>query len=145
MTAVSLPDHTGGATVVGQAAAGRVQVAWFFPRANTPNCAVQARQLISQWAGLAEDGVDVVGVSFDTPADLALWARRLAIPFPLCSATVATAEDLQAARPLADPWREALPARVALITDDNAHVLAHWAVHDVHSFADQVRSALNLR
>ncbi|ABS03192.1 redoxin domain-containing protein [Kineococcus radiotolerans] len=145
MSAAALPNHTGGTTLVGQATPGRVQVAWFFPKANTPGCTVQARQLVASWAALADDGVDVVGVSYDAPDTLATWARHLTIPFPLCTADLAAAHALGAARPEGDPWREALPARVALITDDHGLVIAHWQVHDVHSFVDQVRSALNLR
>lgn len=144
MSARTLQAHDGSTVTVGQASSGRRQVAWFFPKANTPNCTVQARLMAEQWGTLAARGVDVVGVSFDPIPALAAWARQLAVPYPLCSATLADAEALGAARPAEDPWREALPLRVALITDPAGAVLARWLVRDANAFAEQVRAALNL-
>lgn len=142
---VELPAHDGSTVLVGHGAPGRVQVVWWFPRANTPNCIVQARQLVTAWASLAAAGADVVGVSYDTVPDLARWAAALACPFPLCSAALADAEVLAAARPTGDPWRDAVPLRVASIHDDTGAAIARWEVHDVHAFTEQVRSALNVR
>lgn len=61
---------------------GRVLV-YFYPKAMTPGCTVQACQLRDHLAELSAQGVSVVGISTDSPQRLAKFAERDALNFTL--------------------------------------------------------------
>lgn len=63
---------------------GRVLV-YFYPKAMTPGCTVQAQQLRDHQAQLAEQGVITVGISPDAPKRLAKFTERDALNFTLLS------------------------------------------------------------
>ncbi|CUS49233.1 MAG: peroxiredoxin Q/BCP [Idiomarinaceae bacterium HL-53] len=63
---------------------GRVLV-YFYPRAMTPGCTVQAQNLRDQKEALAEKNTIVVGISTDTPKKLAKFVERDALNFTLLS------------------------------------------------------------
>lgn len=61
---------------------GRVLV-YFYPKAMTPGCTVQACQLRDHLAELSSQGVSVVGISTDSTQRLAKFAERDALNFTL--------------------------------------------------------------
>ncbi|WP_333606743.1 thioredoxin-dependent thiol peroxidase [Arsukibacterium sp.] len=61
---------------------GRVLV-YFYPKAMTPGCTVQACELRDHLAELSSQGVTVVGISTDSPQRLAKFAERDALNFTL--------------------------------------------------------------
>lgn len=63
---------------------GRVLV-YFYPKAMTPGCTVQAQQLRDHQAELAAQQVSVVGISPDAPKRLAKFTERDALNFTLLS------------------------------------------------------------
>ena len=63
---------------------GRVLV-YFYPKAMTPGCTVQACALRDSQKTLADAGVQVVGISTDAPARLAKFAERDQLNFTLLS------------------------------------------------------------
>ncbi|RUO72660.1 thioredoxin-dependent thiol peroxidase [Pseudidiomarina sediminum] len=63
---------------------GRVLV-YFYPKAMTPGCTMQAQQLRDHQAQLAEQGVITVGISPDAPKRLAKFTERDALNFTLLS------------------------------------------------------------
>ncbi|EIW90168.1 thioredoxin-dependent thiol peroxidase [Alishewanella agri BL06] len=63
---------------------GRV-LAYFYPKAMTPGCTVQACALRDSQKTLADAGVQVVGISTDAPARLAKFAERDQLNFTLLS------------------------------------------------------------
>jgi peroxiredoxin Q/BCP len=63
---------------------GQVLV-YFYPKAMTPGCTVQACALRDSQSALADAGVQVVGISTDTPARLAKFAERDQLNFTLLS------------------------------------------------------------
>lgn len=63
---------------------GRVLV-YFYPKAMTPGCTVQACALRDSQSALADAGVQVVGISTDAPARLAKFAERDQLNFTLLS------------------------------------------------------------
>ena len=63
---------------------GQVLV-YFYPKAMTPGCTVQACALRDSKAELAAKGVTVVGISTDAPAKLAKFAQRDQLNFTLLS------------------------------------------------------------
>ena len=63
--------------------AGRWLVLYFYPKDDTPGCTKQACHLRDA-PGLVDDpGVSLVGISTDTVASHARFARTLRLPFPL--------------------------------------------------------------
>lgn len=122
---------------------GRLLVRWWFPAARTPGCVRQAQALRAAWSALGDLGVDVVGLSFDSPTTLAEWRAELALPFTLRHASISDAARFGALREVGDPWRSTQAARVATIVDDRGEVLRHWTVKDPDRFADELREALD--
>jgi peroxiredoxin Q/BCP len=79
-----LADHT-GAKVTSQAMAGKPYLLWFYPKAMTPGCTAEGHGLRDQAAAFQAQGVEILGVSFDTPADNATFVRAEGFPFRLLS------------------------------------------------------------
>ena len=63
---------------------GRVLV-YFYPKAMTPGCTVQAQQLRDHQAQLQQHGVITVGISTDAPKRLAKFTERDQLNFTLLS------------------------------------------------------------
>jgi peroxiredoxin Q/BCP len=63
---------------------GRVLV-YFYPKAMTPGCTVQAQQLRDHQAQLQQHGVITVGISTDAPKSLAKFTQRDQLNFTLLS------------------------------------------------------------
>lgn len=61
---------------------GRVLV-YFYPKAMTPGCTVQAQQLRDHAQAFAEHGVQIVGISPDEPKRLAKFTERDDLNFTL--------------------------------------------------------------
>jgi peroxiredoxin Q/BCP len=64
---------------------GRTVVVYFYPAASTPGCTKQACDFRDNLAELNGAGIDVVGISPDTPAKLAKFRDAEQLTFPLLS------------------------------------------------------------
>lgn len=64
---------------------GRRLVVFFYPKAMTPGCTVEACDFRDSYEELLAAGVAVVGVSPDRPEDLARFREKDNLPFPLLS------------------------------------------------------------
>ncbi len=64
---------------------GRRLVVFFYPKAMTPGCTVEACDFRDSYEELLAAGVAVVGVSPDPPEDLARFREKDNLPFPLLS------------------------------------------------------------
>lgn len=80
----SLRDQT-GKQVSSQDLAGKTYLLWFFPKAMTPGCTAEGNGLRDQFPALREAKVEVLGVSFDDPADNAKFVAAQGFPFRLLS------------------------------------------------------------
>src|SRR4029077_11116371 len=80
----SLTDHT-GATVSSRDLAGKTYLLWFYPKAMTSGCTTEGRGLRDSFAGFQERGVEVLGVSFDKPAENRAFVEAEHFPFRLLS------------------------------------------------------------
>ena len=76
-------DH--GKTVSLSDFAGRRLVVYFYPAAMTPGCTTQACDFRDSLDALHAAGVDVIGISPDSPEKLAKFRERDHITFPLLS------------------------------------------------------------
>jgi peroxiredoxin Q/BCP len=100
-----LTDHT-GAKVSSQAMAGKPYLLWFYPKAMTPGCTAEGQGLRDQAAAFQAQGVEILGVSFDTPSDNASFVRAEGFPFRLLSdrdrtLAIAVAAASDASQPVA--------------------------------------------
>ncbi len=62
---------------------GRPSVVYFFPKANSPGCTVEARGFTEHYADFVKAGVAVVGVSVDSVESQRNFRAKCAIPYPL--------------------------------------------------------------
>ncbi len=81
------PDFT-GTTADGSALQlsrfrGQPVVLYFYPKANTAGCTLEARGFTEHYAEFQRAGVAVIGVSVDTVESQQKFTEKCAIPFPL--------------------------------------------------------------
>ncbi len=67
--------------------AGKRYMLWFYPKAMTPGCTIEAQSLRDNYSTLEKAGVVVLGVSFDEPASNKQFVAAEALPFRLLSDT----------------------------------------------------------
>ncbi len=75
----SLPDQDGEEINLADFQGQRVLV-YFYPKAMTPGCTVQACGLRDNMDELKKVGVEVLGISTDKPEKLSRFAPRMAVP-----------------------------------------------------------------
>jgi peroxiredoxin Q/BCP len=84
-----LPDLTGidqdGRPVRLKDLQGKPLLVFFYPKAGTPGCTKEACAIRDVWQRYETAGIRVVGVSHDTVADQAAFAREHGFKFPLVS------------------------------------------------------------
>jgi thioredoxin-dependent peroxiredoxin len=80
----SMSDHTGKA-VSSKDLAGKTYLLWFYPKAQTPGCTAEGRGLRDKIDDFKARGVEVVGVSFDTPEANDAFVKAEGFPFRLLS------------------------------------------------------------
>lgn len=77
-----LPDADGQPVALADYAGHRV-IVYFYPSAMTPGCTTQAIDFSSAADALHAGGVEVLGISPDSPARLAAFRAQEAVSFPL--------------------------------------------------------------
>ena len=80
----TLPDAS-GKTVSPSDFHGKHVVVYFYPKDDTPGCTKEACGFRDSWKDLQRAGIVVLGISADSPASHAEFARKYRLPFPLLS------------------------------------------------------------
>ncbi|PQQ25870.1 thioredoxin-dependent thiol peroxidase [Photorhabdus hindustanensis] len=80
----SLPDQDGETINLSDFEGQRVLV-YFYPKAMTPGCTVQACGLRDEMDTLKASGVEVLGISTDTPSKLSRFVEKEMLNFTLLS------------------------------------------------------------
>lgn len=62
---------------------GKKLVVFFYPKANTPTCTVEACNLRDEYADLKEKGYEILGVSADTQRKQSNFKKKFNFPYPL--------------------------------------------------------------
>ncbi|MGA8542079.1 MAG: peroxiredoxin [Thermoplasmata archaeon] len=62
---------------------GKPYVLYFYPKANTAGCSIEAKGFAQHYPALQRAGIAVVGVSVDSVADQKSFAEKCGVPFPL--------------------------------------------------------------
>ncbi len=60
-----------------------ITLVYFYPKADTPGCTAQACSLRDSFVDLRADGLQILGVSHDTPAAQKKFQQKYKLPFPL--------------------------------------------------------------
>ncbi|MFD2725948.1 thioredoxin-dependent thiol peroxidase [Hyunsoonleella rubra] len=63
--------------------AGKKLVVFFYPKANTPTCTVEACNLRDDYAELKEKGYEILGVSADSQRKQSNFKKKFNFPYPL--------------------------------------------------------------
>lgn len=79
----TLPDQDNHPVNLKQLLQTQDVLVYFYPKAMTPGCTVQACALRDNYAAFVDLNVKVVGISTDSPARLAKFAVRDQLPFTL--------------------------------------------------------------
>ncbi len=66
---------------------GQTVVLFFYPKADTPGCTIQACGFRDSYPVFASKQAVVFGLSPDTPADLAVWRAKQGFPYNLLADT----------------------------------------------------------
>jgi peroxiredoxin Q/BCP len=62
---------------------GKKLVVFFYPRASTPGCTMEACNLRDNYKALTDEGYELLGVSADTERKQANFRNKYKFPFPL--------------------------------------------------------------
>jgi len=81
--ALSLPDQDGKPTDLATYGAEGYLLVFFYPKANTPGCTMQACSLRDAEAQLKERGVKILGISADKPNSQKKFVTEQKLPYPL--------------------------------------------------------------
>ena len=118
-----LADQT-GAMVASTDLAGKTYLLWFYPKAMTPGCTAEGCALRDNFTGFQQAGVEVVGVSFDDPADNAEFIKKHNFPFRLLSDAKKT---LAVAVGAADSPSRLWARRISYLVGPDGRVLKAYA------------------
>jgi len=80
----TLPDADGNPVTLSDLRGKRV-VVYFYPKASTPGCTIQACDFRDNLTALKAAGVEVLGISADPQADLVAFRDEQNLNFPLLS------------------------------------------------------------
>ncbi|TMU56327.1 thioredoxin-dependent thiol peroxidase [Flagellimonas algicola] len=72
---------------------GKKLAVFFYPRANTPTCTVEACNLSDHYAELKDNGYEILGVSEDSERKQTNFRNKFNFPYPLLADTEHTVID----------------------------------------------------
>ncbi len=116
---------------------GRPVVLYFFPRAFTPGCTLEARQFRDAYPEIVEAGAEVIGISTDDHETQCAFAEQEKATFPLIGdADASIARKYDVIWPLLK-----MTKRVTFVIDAEGNIQA--AFHFEMRVAQHVKSVLN--
>jgi peroxiredoxin Q/BCP len=137
----TMPDQAGTSRSSAEFA-GKPYLLWFYPRASTPGCTAEGRGFRDVYAELQDEGLAVVGVSFDAPEANAEFARAEEFPFPLLSDT---SKSLALAVGAADSASQWMARRVSYLVGPDGVVWVAYDTVDPRGHAVQVLAEVRAR
>lgn len=108
---------------------------FWFPKADTPGCTAQAIGLSDQKVAFDDIGCQVVGSSFDTPADMRAFRNSHGLQIILLSDE---RHEVAVAMGAADDITSTHPQRIAYLIDPTGVVRKTYKVDDPEFFAEEV-------
>jgi len=129
----SMPDQS-GKQVSSKDLAGKTYLLWYYPKAMTPGCTAEGNALRDSFPALSAQGVEVLGVSFDEPADNAKFVEAQQFPFRLLSDDGALAVQVGAA----ESRDQATTRRISYLVGPDGKVLRAYGTVNPASHAQEV-------
>lgn len=114
---------------------GRRILLWFFPEADTPGCSLEGRGLRDHREYFDQSAIEVIGVSFDSVADNAAFARKHNFGFRLLSDTT---HQVALAYGACDSLKARYPERISFLIDTNGRIERVYDKVDPRDHAAQV-------
>ena len=114
---------------------GRRILLWFFPEADTPGCSLEGRSLRDHREYFDQSAIEVIGVSFDSVADNAAFARKHNFGFRLLSDTT---HEVALAYGACDSLKARYPERISFLIDTNGRIERVYDKVDPRYHAAQV-------
>jgi thioredoxin-dependent peroxiredoxin len=108
---------------------------WFFPEADTPGCSLEGRGLRDHREYFDQSAIEVIGVSFDSVADNAAFARKHNFGFRLLSDTT---HEVALAYGACDSLKARYPERISFLIDTNGRIERVYDKVDPRDHAAQV-------
>ena len=116
-------------------------VLYFFPKANTPGCNLEAKAFAERIDDFRRAGAQVFGMSGDTVEDLAEFSKKeCAGAFPVARATPATIQAFDVALSMNGQRNDALTSRTSYVIGRDGKVLMvhsdlDWSQHVAKTLA----------
>lgn len=118
---------------------GKKVLLWFYPQAATPGCTTEGCSLRDQYNYYEENGIVVLGVSFDSVEDNAAFAQRFSFPFTLlCD----TERKVGLAYGACDSPKAAYAERISYVIDEQGKILRAYPQVDPRIHAAEVLADL---
>ncbi len=138
----SLLDHDGVQRTLADYK-GKTVVLYFFPKSETPGCTKQACSLRDGFKQLKDAGVEILGVSYDSPAQLKKFKEHHNLQFTLLSDSKKKAAKAYGAE-MKFLWVIPLPmpARKTFIISPSGTLKAVLSDIDVKKHAEQILSLI---
>jgi thioredoxin-dependent peroxiredoxin len=112
-------------------------VVWFYPKAGTEGCTLEAREFNRQLDRFEGTGVQVVGVSVDPTAENEAFAQDCGLQFPLVSDTGGELTTRLGLMKRYGDYGE-FAERVTFLVDEDGVVEEVWQVEDIPSHVEEV-------
>ena len=112
-------------------------VVYFYPRAGTPGCTLEAHEFNRSYPKLQAAGVGLVGVSVDPKEANERFAADCRLEFPLVSDPSGELTNRLGLMKTYGEYGD-MAARVTLLVDGDGVVQEVWAVDDIPAHVDEV-------
>jgi thioredoxin-dependent peroxiredoxin len=130
----TLPADDGGQLELSQLRGRRVLL-WFFPEADTPGCSLEGRSLRDHQEYFDQNAIEVLGVSFNSVAENAVFARKYDFGFRLLSDTT---HQVAVAYGACDSAKARSPERMSFLIDADGRIERLYDKVDPRNHAAQV-------
>jgi thioredoxin-dependent peroxiredoxin len=118
---------------------GKKVLLWFYPQAATPGCTTEGCSLRDNYNYYEENGIAVLGVSFDPVEDNAAFARKFGFPFTLlCD----TERKVGLAYGACGSPKASYAARISYVIDEQGRILRAYPQVDPRVHAAEVLADL---
>jgi peroxiredoxin Q/BCP len=112
-------------------------VVYFYPRAGTEGCTLEAHEFNRSLPRLVESGVRLVGVSIDSEEANAQFAADCELDFPLVSDEGGKLTSRLGVMKNYGEYGD-MAARVTVLVDENGDIQELWSVDDIRSHVQEV-------